>query len=119
MFYSVDHFLARQSGHLTRDHYNLMTAFSEFRRKTEPHFFNAASHDWRNGEECAQNNRYSHRAVTGSFRSCKSESTARFISNLCSKHLRAFCRIVSRSAGEVSFHRLSKRFVPSKLSAST
>ena len=116
---STDGFFAQKFGHFPRHHYDLVAALNELGRECKPDLFHASAHCRRHREKCAQDDCYFHWAVSVSFKICKRESTARLISNRCSKQRRAFCRIISRSAGAVSIQRWSRRVVPARSSDST
>src|SRR5205814_1227430 len=119
MFHSVDGFFAQTFGRFPRHDHDFVTALNELGRERKPDLLHAAAHCRRHREKCAQDDRYFHWAVGGSFKICKRDSTARSISKRCSKQRRAFSRTISRSAGAVSIQRWSRRVVPARSSDST
>src|SRR5438552_4851259 len=79
MFDAVDRFFARKSGRFARDHHYFVTALNELRRQADPDFLYPAAHCRRYRKERTQDNCDFHSSALGSFKICKSESTARSI----------------------------------------
>src|SRR5690242_13486696 len=116
---SVDDFFARLIRHSARNHHDFVAALHKFGRERKPNFFHAAAHRRRHGKKSSQHDCDFHWVTGGSFRTCKSESTAFWISKRRSKQLRALARIRSRTDCGAPIQRFKSRTVPEKSSDST
>src|SRR2546423_9036624 len=106
---AVDNFFFRQSRMRPRDLHDFVTAAHELLAEREPDLLDRTSHDWRHRKKRSLDDGNFHLAPGDACKIDRSESVACSISKRRAKQLRAFVRMASRSAPDMSIQRLSKR----------